>query len=245
VGAFGAGFAATGNPIVANTISSSAAVYTSDVLNGTSSSVSDYVSAAVFQNLLFAGGKVFANAGMSAPGPVSSVPPAQNGMAAGAGKPAVVARSANQISASSISNPPFGGGKYFFRGDNAYSGGNVGTKLVAKEVEAKDIINQIKGNKAGDPFTSFSLKAARGSEASRGAGFFGDTVLKVRASDLDDLVASGQVRILSPADVRDFLSTHAKAKFRRRANEIYANMLRNNEVLIQGELPGSIVELLQ
>ena len=67
---------------------------------------------------------------------------------------------------------------------------------------------------------------------SRGAAFFGTPYKASRADVSGTLIA--------PQDAHDIIKTHPKARIRRQAGNIRANMERNNEVLLNGTIPGTI-----
>jgi hypothetical protein len=54
-------------------------------------------------------------------------------------------------------------------------------------------------------------------------------------------VAERRLRILTPQDVRDIIAAHPKAKIAREAENVMRTMLNNQEILIQGLIPGDIL----
>jgi hypothetical protein len=55
----------------------------------------------------------------------------------------------------------------------------------------------------------------------------------------DKLEAEGKLRILTPDKVH--ATAHSKGKIAREANNVRATMIRNQEVLIQGLIPGDLL----
>ena len=66
-------------------------------------------------------------------------------------------------------------------------------------------------------------------------------ISKVAREALDRLVAEGKLRILTPQDVRDIIVAHPKAKIAREANNVMRTMQNNQEILIQGLIPGDLL----
>jgi len=132
-------------------------------------------------------------------------------------------------------------GKFIFRGDDAYEGRDIG-KSLNSDVDALEIIQHIQQKKTGNPFVSFSTKRVAGTHDSRGAAFFGKTILKVNIDDINHLIDSGVIRVITPDDAFDIISTHPKKKVNVLAGSIRRNMQRNNEVLIAGQIPASIIQ---
>jgi len=133
-------------------------------------------------------------------------------------------------------------GTFIFRGDDSYQGGDIGVP-IRFDVDAVDIIEHLQQKKTGNPFVSFSTKRAKKiSDGTRGARFFGKQILKVSTDDLEQLVKSGVVRVITPFDVYDIISAHPKKQIRIQAGNIKSNMQRNNELLIQGQIPSSIIQ---
>jgi len=129
---------------------------------------------------------------------------------------------------------------YLFRGDNNYRRGESIGQPRSEGVTAESIINHV--NESGDgSLTSFSTKKSRGTASDRGAEFFGRAV-KVSNADLTELASAGKIRMITPEEARDIISAHPKSKIRRQANDIMANMKRNNEVLIEGEIPADKIK---
>jgi len=131
-------------------------------------------------------------------------------------------------------------GIFIFRGNNAYKGGNIG-EPISGDVDAVEIIQHIQQKKTGNPFVSFSTKRAAGTHNSRGAEFFGKTVQKVSIEKLNRLVESGTIKIITPDDAFDIISAHPKKKVNVLAGSVKRNMQRNNEMLIAGQIPASVI----
>jgi len=131
-------------------------------------------------------------------------------------------------------------GRFIFRGDDAYEGGNIG-KSLSGDVNVLEIIQHIQQKKTGNPFVSFSTKRATGSHDCRGAGFFGKTILKVGIDDINYLVKNGAIRVISPDDAFDIISNYPKKKVNVLAGSVRRNMQRNNEMLIAGQIPARVI----
>jgi hypothetical protein len=67
-------------------------------------------------------------------------------------------------------------------------------------------------------------------------------LLKVKIHELEELKRTGAIRILTPEDVKTQMEAHEKKKIRRTAFEVRQMMERNDEVLIEGQIPAEILE---
>ena len=148
-------------------------------------------------------------------------------------------------SEASDSEDPFDGDSdgYLFRGDKNYKGGSVGVPKD-REITAEDIIDHVKQTKTGNPAKSFSTKRSKGTANDAGAAKFGgeNSVYKVKKKELKKLQESGDIRIITPDEAYKILKNHPDPKIQKRAGDIRQNMKRNNEVLIQGEIPSNVYQ---
>lgn len=64
-------------------------------------------------------------------------------------------------------------------------------------------------------------------------------VVKVKVSDLKVLESEGLIKIYQPKDVKALLT---KQGLKRDANNVFETMMKNNEVLIEGEIPDDIIK---
>src|SRR5438874_4715282 len=130
---------------------------------------------------------------------------------------------------------------YIFRGDRYYRRGPVGLPRGSKEALAADIQNPVDHVLRKEPgkISIYSSFTARLSIAER----FGELrwIIKAEVAALRKLEAEGVIRLLLPSDAYDLL----KRSGRRLANAAGPTrdyMLRNAEVLVEGQIPAHIVE---
>jgi hypothetical protein len=92
----------------------------------------------------------------------------------------------------------------------------------------------------GKTFVSFS--EVIGTKAGGAAKFTQkNRISKVAREALDRLVAEGKLRILTPEQVRDIIAAYRKPKIAREANNVMHTMQNNQEILIQGLIPGDLL----
>lgn len=124
-----------------------------------------------------------------------------------------------------------------FRGDDGYVGGPIGIPL-GESAEVETPWEHVRRESAqSSTFTSFS-------ETSTGAGKFtrSNNIYKVEMDDIRALEQSGQIRVLTPADVFAKMKTHPDRKVRRDASNVKAIMEKNKEILIEGQISGDLVK---
>src|SRR5262249_36221646 len=83
-------------------------------------------------------------------------------------------------------------------------------------------------------FTSFA-------ESKKAADKFGDDVYKVSREDLERLAQDGQVELYTPEDVYDLMIMDADEAVRNDAKSVRQIMEKNEEVLVEGEIPADII----
>jgi hypothetical protein len=134
------------------------------------------------------------------------------------------------------------GTRYLFRGDDFYSAGPLGLAIGSREAEEAEIQTpweHVQGKESGQTsrFVSFSLTF-------RGAAKFTkrDRVLKGAMDALQPLMDTGIIKIWTPNDVEQAIRSHAKAKIRRLAAGVKQDMIKNDEVLIEGQIPEEILK---
>jgi hypothetical protein len=130
---------------------------------------------------------------------------------------------------------------YVFRGDRNYHRGAVGLSLDGKEAQTADIQNPADHVLRKEPGKTsiYSSFTARLSVAER----FSELrwIVKAEVAALQKLEAEGVIRLLLPSDAYDLL----KRSGRRLANEAGPTrdyMLRNAEVLVEGQIPARVIE---
>ena len=97
-------------------------------------------------------------------------------------------------------------------------------------------------DEGGATKTFVSFSEVIGSKAGGAAKFTKkNRISKVAREALDRLVAEGKLRILTPQDVRDIIAAHPKTKIAREANNVMRTMSNNQEILIQGLIPGDLL----
>ena len=132
------------------------------------------------------------------------------------------------------------GTRYLFRGDDFYSAGSLGLAIGSREAEAADIQTpweHVQGKESGQTsrFVSFSLTR-------RGAAKFTkkNKILKAAMDALAPLEAAGIIKIWTPEAVEQLMRSHEKARIRRLASAVKQDMLNNDEVLIEGQIPEEV-----
>jgi hypothetical protein len=94
----------------------------------------------------------------------------------------------------------------------------------------------------GDTKTFVSFSEVIGTKAGGAAKFTQkNRISKVAREALDRLVAEGKLRILTPEQVRDIIAAYRKPKIAREANNVMHTMQNNQEILIQGLIPGDLL----
>lgn len=131
---------------------------------------------------------------------------------------------------------------YLFRGDNDYRGGPIGLPLgpIADAAEIQSFEQHVlrKAYGISSRFVSFTteLKVARSFTARNDNRY----VVKVLDFDLRTLEEGGTIRVWSPEAV--FVAMRQRdRKVARQAADVRAAMIRNSEVLIEGEIPPEVV----
>ncbi|HWS87495.1 MAG TPA: RHS repeat-associated core domain-containing protein [Pyrinomonadaceae bacterium] len=128
-------------------------------------------------------------------------------------------------------------GGYLFRGDDEYSGGPIGMKLDSDEALAADVqtpwAHVRKRSSKSSRFTSFS-------ESYKKARQFG-RVIKVAIIDLLQLEGDGTIRIHDRGDVARIMRNHSDERIQRDANDVLEIMNKNEEVLIEGQIPPRVI----
>lgn len=147
---------------------------------------------------------------------------------------------------------------YLFRGDGLYQlGDGIGFELDSSEADAADIQTpweHVQDKKPGQSsrYTSFAttLKSAKKfAEAiieQQGKKVIKKSqILKAALDMLEQLQTQGVIRIYTPEDVAAKMSVHEEKAVRNNSKNIYKNMTKNDEVLIEGQIPGEILKLVK
>jgi len=85
-------------------------------------------------------------------------------------------------------------------------------------------------------FTSF---ATRRRNAEKFAG--SSPIIKVSCNDLNILQQQGDIKIYGPEEVALRMRNHPQKRVQRDANNVQQIMQKNREVLIEGQLPTSVI----
>ena len=150
-----------------------------------------------------------------------------------------------EVTESSSARPDvLGSRKYLFRGDESYRDGSIGRELgeEADSADIQDFAEHVlrKESTRSSRFTSFTeeLKIARSIFTSAADNRF---VIKVELSALRELESKGAIRIWDPEQVSNLLNQGPR-KLAKRAADVRTAMRRNREVLVEGRIPGEIIE---
>lgn len=135
------------------------------------------------------------------------------------------------------------GRRYAFRGDDNYRGGPVGRALGA-EADAAQIQNIAdhvlrKESSRTSRYTSFTeeVKVARKFTSAADNRH----VCKVDLAVLRSLEASGVIKIWSPDQAHAALKASSR-RLARQAADVRAAMIKNSEILIEGQIPAGVLE---
>jgi hypothetical protein len=158
---------------------------------------------------------------------------------------------AQEVNEASDSGP-----RYLFRGDDYYTGGPIGFVLHSPEAEDADIQTpwehvreaesgprKSRGKEDDDyrrtsRYVSFAI-------TKRGAAKFTkrNRIQKTLLEKLKELAAgpTSTLRILEPADVEAMMLAHDKRRVRDKAADVRRLMEKNDEVLIEGQIPAELL----
>lgn len=70
-------------------------------------------------------------------------------------------------------------------------------------------------------------------------------IFKAAWEAIEELQIQGAIRTYTPEDVRAIMSVHKEKKVRDNSKNIYKNMTKNDEVLIEGQIPGELLKLVK
>ena len=130
------------------------------------------------------------------------------------------------------SSGDFARSRKIFRGDDAYLGGDIGTPKV--EITAVDIVNHVHPSQKGNydsPLVSFSTRLTGPGSA---PGF------TKRGKTFKTTTDSVQGEIITPEIA--FKIVNSDKKFRKKAGSVKKTMENNNELLINGVVPDSLIK---
>jgi hypothetical protein len=132
---------------------------------------------------------------------------------------------------------------YLFRGDNNFTGGSIGRAFGEKadEAEIQTFADHVlrKESRQTSRYVSFTseIKIARKFTSASDNRF----VAKVAKSTLCELETRGIIKVWEPSAVEAAMGRGPK-KLARQAADVRAAMTRNREVLIEGQIPGTVVQ---
>jgi hypothetical protein len=69
-------------------------------------------------------------------------------------------------------------------------------------------------------------------------------ILKVPWSALQQLASDGKIRIYNPEQVAEMIRENPQKKISKQANNVKAAMEKNGEILIEGQIPGDFIVLV-
>lgn len=125
---------------------------------------------------------------------------------------------------------------YVYRGDDSYFLGQpIGVPLeqVDVRIRAQNAYEHVKDtNRKTDQYTSFSLNKRLANKFTKRP-----QIIKIAWETLHQLEAEGQIKILYPEDVTQLIHNYGKKKIKRQASAIRDIMTKNNEILIEGQIP--------
>lgn len=125
---------------------------------------------------------------------------------------------------------------YVYRGDDSYLLGEpIGVPLeqVDNRIRAQNAYEHVKDTKRKtDQYTSFSLNKRLANKFTKR-----QQVIKILWKALHQLEAKGQIKILYPENVTQLIHHNGKKKIKRQASAIRDIMTKNNEILIEGQIP--------
>jgi hypothetical protein len=144
---------------------------------------------------------------------------------------------------------------YLFRGDGFYQQGDpIGFKLDSPEADAADIQTpweHVQDKESGDSsrYTSFATTKKAASKFATATIKEGKKVikkskiLKAAWEALKELENQGVIRIYTPEHVKAQMEAHEDQAVRDQAKNVHRNMTNNEEVLIEGQIPGQVLKL--
>ncbi len=131
---------------------------------------------------------------------------------------------------------------FVFRADDDYAGGPVGLPKGSKEAEEAKIqtpLQHVLEKESGETsrFVSFSV-TRKGTLKFTKKG----KIIKAAWEALLKLKADGVIVILTPEDVKAMVAADPKKAVRKRANDVYQAMKKNDEILIEGQIPEELID---
>jgi hypothetical protein len=132
--------------------------------------------------------------------------------------------------------------KYIFRGDDQYRGGAVGRAFGpdADAARIQSFTDHVfrKESNVTSRFTSFTTEMKIARKFTRSID--DRRVATAELTRLRELECQGTIRIWDPDQVFDALKDGVR-KMARQAGDLRAAMSRNNEILIEGQIPAGIL----
>jgi hypothetical protein len=139
---------------------------------------------------------------------------------------------------------------YRFRGDDSYRTGDpIGFRLDSQESNNADIQapwkHIRKKSNQTSRFSSFSLtRSVRNPDGSIGGPIKftkSNKIIKVPWQALQKLEAEGKIKIYEPEDIADLMHNNHKRKVKMQANNVKAAMQKNQEILVEGQIPADLI----
>jgi hypothetical protein len=69
-----------------------------------------------------------------------------------------------------------------------------------------------------------------------------NNIIKVSLIDINNLQKEGVIKVYGPDDVAEMMKNNPDKRIRKDANNVRQIMKKNNEVLIEGKLPESVIQ---
>ncbi len=133
-----------------------------------------------------------------------------------------------------------------FRGDNNYNGGDIGLEinsLEAKNAKIQDPYTHVQDNEKGEStiYRSFSIRMSMPNGNGPQKFARKDKIFKIDFAGLEELIKEGKIKIYTPQDVKNIVMADGKSKSRKLAEAVYASMIKNGEILIEGNIPAKYI----
>ncbi len=125
-----------------------------------------------------------------------------------------------------------------FRGDDTYKGGDLGIPMGGN-ADIKTPWEHVRRPSSGETslFTSFSGTRGKVLKFTKKGKVF-----KVSLEDLKKLELENMIKMHTPDLVRDLMKNSGNKRLKKDANNVFEIMRKNNEMLIEGQIPGSFIK---
>jgi len=125
---------------------------------------------------------------------------------------------------------------YLFRGDNNYTGGPIGRPLGSLADISTPWEHVRKESCQTSLFTSFTIRRRNAEKFAKSS-----QIIKVSVSDLNILQQQGLLKIYDLEEVVSLMQNHPQKRVQRDAKNVQQILRKNGEILIEGQLPASII----